>query len=106
MQRPVSCSATSLPPPNRFAEVELQAPVLFLPNVFEPAFCRLLMDRYQAHGGEASGFMREVNGKTVAVQDRSFKSRRDYTIEDQNLIQHLQGRILRRVNPEIEKVHF
>ena len=93
----------SLPPPNRFAEVELQAPVLFLPNVFEPAFCRLLMDRYQAHGGEASGFMREVNGQTVAVQDRSHKVRKDHLIEDPDVIKETQCRILRRVVPEILK---
>jgi len=42
----------------------------------------------------------------VGVQDPSHKKRRDYTIEDQDLIRHLQGRIIRRINPEIEKVHF
>ena len=45
----------SLPPPPRFAGFELQAPILFLPNVFEPEFCRKLIDLYQAHGGEDSG---------------------------------------------------
>ena len=29
--------------------------------------------------------MREVDGKTVAVIDRTFKQRRDYLIEDQKL---------------------
>ena len=29
-----------------------QAPVLFLPNVFEPEFCRQLIGLYEKHGGE------------------------------------------------------
>jgi predicted 2-oxoglutarate/Fe(II)-dependent dioxygenase YbiX/peroxiredoxin len=96
----------ALPPVEHFAGFEIPAPVLVIPNVFEPELCRHLIGLYEQHGGEESGFMREVNGKTVGVQDPSHKKRRDYTIEDQNLIQHLQGRIIRRINPEIEKVHF
>ena len=47
------------------------------PNVFEPEFCRQLSASTSA-GGEESGFMREVDGKTVALQDHSHKRRRDY----------------------------
>ena len=36
------------------------------PNVFEPELCQHLIDLYEQHGGEESGFMREVDGKTVA----------------------------------------
>src|SRR5262245_16917229 len=39
---------------------ELPAPVIVLPNVFEPEFCKRLIDIYEAHGGAESGFMREV----------------------------------------------
>jgi predicted 2-oxoglutarate/Fe(II)-dependent dioxygenase YbiX len=95
----------SLPPPERFAGFELQAPIIVLPNVFEPAFCRKLIGLYEAHGGEDSGFMREVGGKTVEVQDHSFKSRRDYLIEDKAVIQEAQARVRRRVIPEIQKIH-
>ena len=49
--------------------------------------------------------MREVDGKTVHVQDPNHKRRKDYVIEDQQLIRQLQGRIIRRINPEILKVH-
>jgi predicted 2-oxoglutarate/Fe(II)-dependent dioxygenase YbiX len=94
-----------LPSRERFAGFEIQAPVLILPNVFEPAFCQHLIGLYEAHGGEESGFMREVGGKTVSVQDRNHKVRKDYTIEDPELIRQTQGRILRRVVPEILKVH-
>ncbi|ODN69482.1 2OG-Fe(II) oxygenase [Methylobrevis pamukkalensis] len=94
-----------LPPPASFAGMVLQAPVIYLPNVFEPEFCQRLIGLYEAHGGEESGFMREIDGKTVAVHDHGHKRRRDYTIEDQDLIRQTQARILRRVVPEILKVH-
>jgi len=94
-----------LPPPARFAGFEVQAPVLVLPDVFEPEFCRHLISPYERHGGEESGFMREVDGKTIGVQDRSHKVRKDYIIEDPQLIKQTQARIQRRVVPEILKVH-
>src|SRR5215210_868268 len=96
----------ALPPAERFIGFEIPAPVLIIPDVFEPDLCRHLIGLYEQHGGEESGFMREVNGKTVGVQDPSFKRRRDFHIDDPELVRHLQGRIIRRVNPEIEKVHF
>jgi predicted 2-oxoglutarate/Fe(II)-dependent dioxygenase YbiX len=95
----------ALPAPERFAGVELQAPVLFLPNVFEPELCQTLIGQYEAHGGEESGFMREIDGKTVGVQDASHKKRRDFIIEDKDLITATQKRIIRRVVPEIAKIH-
>ena len=77
-RRRASTCSTSLPPPARFAGFEFQAPVLFLPNVFEPELCRHLIALYETHGGEESGFMREIDGKTVAMQDHSHKRRSDY----------------------------
>lgn len=94
-----------LPPPERFAGEEIMAPVLFLPRVFEPEVCRHLIGLYEAQGGEESGFMREVDGKTIGITDPGFKRRKDYVIQDRDLIQALQGRFLRRIVPEIEKVH-
>ena len=94
-----------LPPPGRFTGIDLQAPILLLPNVFEPEFCRHLIGLYEAHGGQESGFMREVNGKTVGMQDRNHKVRKDYIIADADLIKQAQARIRRRVVPEILKVH-
>lgn len=94
-----------LPPPARFAGVELQAPILLLPNVFEPDFCRSLIDLYESHGGRESGFMREVGGKTVSIADRSHKQRRDYTIEEEDVIEATRLRIRRKVAPEIRKAY-
>ena len=94
-----------LPPPERFAGIELQAPILYLPNVFEQDFCRRLIALHETHGGEESGVMREINGKTVGIQDHSFKRRKDYYIEDAELVRQTQSRVLRRVCPEIRKVY-
>ena len=94
-----------LPPPARFAGFELQAPILVLPNVFEPEFCRQLIGLYEAHGGEESGFMREVGGKTVAAHDHGHKQRKDHVIEDQEVIGETQARFKRRIVPAILKAH-
>lgn len=95
----------ALPTVDLFAGVPLQAPVLYLPNIFEPEFCQKLIDTYEQHGGEESGFMREVGGKTVGVNDRNHKVRRDHNLTDDTLIQAAHARIKRRIVPEIAKVH-
>jgi hypothetical protein len=79
--------------------------VLILPDVFEPAFCKKLIGLYEAHGGEESGFMREVDGKTVKLHDPGHKKRMDFTIEDPAVIAETQQRIRRRIVPEILKAH-
>jgi predicted 2-oxoglutarate/Fe(II)-dependent dioxygenase YbiX len=73
--------------------------------VFEPALCAHLIGLYEADGGRDSGFMRQVDGRTVGVNDKSFKSRKDYDIVDRDLIAAMQARFMRRVVPEIAKVH-
>lgn len=95
----------SLPPPERFAGFEISAPVLVLPNVFEPDLCQRLIGLYTRHGGEESGFMRDKGGQTVAMHDHSHKSRKDHLIVDQNLISETQARVKRRIVPEIRKIH-
>src|SRR5271166_6532162 len=70
-----------LRPPDNFAGFEIPAPVLVLPNVFEPGLCRHLIELYDADGGTDSGVMRNDGG----VIDHSFKSRKDFTIDDQDL---------------------
>jgi peroxiredoxin/predicted 2-oxoglutarate/Fe(II)-dependent dioxygenase YbiX len=93
-----------LPPPDRFAGVELQAPILFLPNVFELDFCQRLIAQYEKHGGEESGFMRDVNGKTTLIQDHSHKRRKDFDIEDEEIRQFARARITRRIAPELKRI--
>jgi predicted 2-oxoglutarate/Fe(II)-dependent dioxygenase YbiX/peroxiredoxin len=94
-----------LPSPGGAAGAELPVPVLWLPDVFEPGLCRTLIEAYEKNGGAESGFMRDVDGKTKLVHDYWHKRRRDYTVEDAVLIKSIQNRVLRRIKPEIHKVH-
>lgn len=95
-----------VPPPDRYLGFPVPPPVLVLPDVFEPAFCAHLIAQYHRNGAEMSGFMRDIDGKTVAIQDPGFKVRRDFVIDDPELIKATQARIIRKVIPQIERVHF
>ncbi|WP_374442511.1 2OG-Fe(II) oxygenase [Stella sp.] len=79
------------------------APVLILPRVFEPAFCRRLIDYYEANGGFASGHMTSRDGKSVGVLDRSRKRRTDCMITDEPLKDGIQGRLYHRLIPMIQR---
>lgn len=92
-----------LPPPAQHAGVAAPAPALIVPRIFEPELCRDLIARYRAAGGAVSGFMREVDGRTVGTHDPSFKVRRDHLIEDEAVQAMLRARLARRLAPEIQK---
>ncbi len=94
-----------LPPPERYVGFEVQAPVLVLPRVFEPEFCRQLIELYERQGGEESGYMRQIGEKTVYVHNHDHKRRKDYTIEDPELIRAIRNRLVRRVHPELLKMY-
>jgi predicted 2-oxoglutarate/Fe(II)-dependent dioxygenase YbiX len=79
------------------------APVLEVPNVFEPALCADLIKLHESRGGRESGFMREVDAKTVMLHDHSHKRRTDFDIDDPQLCSILQARIYHRVKPMIER---
>jgi predicted 2-oxoglutarate/Fe(II)-dependent dioxygenase YbiX len=79
------------------------APVLEVPNVLEHGLCDQLVELYHGHGGVDSGFMRDVNGKTVQIIDHGHKQRSDVIIEDPTLRDRLQSRIHDRVNPMIAR---
>jgi predicted 2-oxoglutarate/Fe(II)-dependent dioxygenase YbiX/peroxiredoxin len=93
----------TLPPVELHAGVESFAPVLTVPRVFEPAFCRHLVQIYERCGGEESGFMREVDGKTIGMYDDNHKRRKDCVIEDKETRASARIRIQNRLVPEIEK---
>lgn len=93
----------SLPPLGQPREADVQAPVLIVPRIFEPEFCRKLIDLYEQNGGVESGFMREVNGLTVGMHDHTHKRRQDWEIPDEELRKACMVRIHDRLVPEIEK---
>ncbi len=95
----------ALPQPAQHAGIEIPPPVIVLPSVFEPDFCARLIQAYEAHGGKLSGFMSEVDGKTVVRENAEIKVRRDVTIADRDVQVEIQRRVQRRIVPEIKKVH-
>ena len=92
-----------LPAPGEHAATPLNAPVLIVPRVFEPEFCRQLIGIYQAQGGEESGFMREVDGYTRLLTDPRHKRRKDVILSEQAHIEAARERVRRRLVPEIKK---
>lgn len=98
-------SIARLPPPEFHAGTGAPspAPVLLVPRLFEPEFCRVLIDHYESVGGELSGFMREVDGRTRLVSDPSHKLRKDVILDDAGLIDQARARISRRLSPVIAK---
>jgi hypothetical protein len=95
----------SLSPPERFAGFEVQAPVLVLPNVFEPEFCEKLIGLYKTEGNAETGFMHDIGGRTVRKLDPDHKRRRDHIIEDHGVIRHIHGRFARSVAPQLLKAY-
>ena len=100
--QPILAALASLRPLDAHAGVPLVAPALVVPRVFEPEFCRRLIDSYQADGGEVSGVMRDVGGKTVGVLD-GMKRRRDATLSDPALRREILRRIERNLLPMIAR---
>lgn len=85
------------------AGAPLNAPVLIAPRIFEPAFCRKLIETYDAVGGTPSGFMREIDGRTVLLTDPGHKRRSDVILEDEALRDAVRSRIARRLAPLIRQ---
>jgi predicted 2-oxoglutarate/Fe(II)-dependent dioxygenase YbiX len=96
-------SLDKLPPVDRHGGEPVSAPVLTLPRIFEPEFCAALIAHYDRQGGEASGFMREVDGVTRLMHDRNHKRRKDVILEPGVLTRAVQARISSRLVPQIEK---
>ncbi len=92
-----------LPPPGLHAGCPVAAPILILPRVFEPEFCRELIDIFKAGNSFESGFMRQVGEKTLLVKDYAQKRRRDVFIEDVPTQDRIRAIMRTRLRPEIER---
>lgn len=99
---PLADMIRALPPPALHAGVPLVAPVAIIPRIFEPAFCRQLIDHYETQGGRLSGVMRDIDGRTVGVMD-DMKRRRDVEIVDPALRQQIAHRLERRLTPMVRR---
>lgn len=80
---------------------EMPAPVLMVPGILPGELCRELIALFDADGGEDSGFMRDVDGITVQRTDYNHKRRRDYHLEDPQLIGRLNARLANTLRPMI-----
>jgi predicted 2-oxoglutarate/Fe(II)-dependent dioxygenase YbiX len=96
-------AVAALPTPARGPAL-LQAPVVVVPRIFEPAFCRRLIEHYELHGGQDSGYMKTEGGVVVGVIDHAMKRRSDCMIDDEPLRQAIAARISGRLKPEIQRV--
>lgn len=90
--------------PDDHAGAPLNAPILIAPRVFEPAFCKSLIDYYNQRGGEASGVTRQdETGRTYVERLDEFKRRSDCLISDQPLRDAIMQRMYWRLAPLMER---
>lgn len=92
-----------LPPLDPRVRVPGPAPILSVPRLFEPNLCSALIRYYEERGGAESGFMRDVDGKTVGIFDYNHKRRRDEEITDEPLRKACMVRIHDCLLPELVK---
>ena len=91
----------SLPGAGPMRMASMQAPVLVVPRVFSPELCRTLIQTYEEQGGQPSGFMRDVNGKTTLINNDGHKKRSDCLLQDARLQGACMGAIRARLLPQL-----
>lgn len=102
---PLFAGIADLPPLVGYAGAPLVAPALIVPRVFEPEFCRRLIDIYETRGGAPSGVMRDIGGRTVGVFD-GMKRRRDVHLEQEpELRRAIVERLERSLLPMISRTY-
>lgn len=79
------------------------APVLMIPRVFEPEFCRRLVEVFLHRGHEESGVYSLEQGDLRHRVDHAMKKRFDHYVRDEDISGEISRRMARRVLPEIEK---
>lgn len=92
----------SLPAPAAHAGLQVPAPVLVLPRVFEPELCSQLIDLFGTRDAQFTGVMRDRGEVTVAEMDE-LKRRRDLLVEEPGLRDAIRARIETRVFPMIAR---
>ena len=77
------------------------APVLTLPRIFEPEFCRLMIDYFEANNPQPSGFAKDIDGRTQLVVNPDLKRRDDVMVEFPQLVAAIEARLVHRLMPMI-----
>jgi len=80
----------------------VQAPVMLIPDVLSPDWCRWLMHVHDSEGNEPSGFLQQVKGQSVLLSDAEVKVRRDHVVPGGSPLEaEIRHIFQRRVIPEI-----
>jgi predicted 2-oxoglutarate/Fe(II)-dependent dioxygenase YbiX/peroxiredoxin len=93
----------SLPAVDEAAGTPMSAPVLIVPRVLDFPLCNFLIQFYQEVGGQDSGFMLDIEGKTTTVLDYRLKRRTDVPVAMPEVRDLVRGQIVRRLLPAIER---
>lgn len=102
-QAPVAIATTPALSPERTSGI---APVLQVPDVFEPDLCAALIRHLQVDcaGGDVSAVLVLQDGRQVLQVDPSIKQRREVIPRDRQLEARMHERLMRRALPEIARV--
>lgn len=84
-------------------EIDLQAPVLTVPNVLSASQCADLMRVWEEEGNQATGVEASTQGARGEQLQTKAKRRRDHVVTDPARTQQLAQTIGRRVMPELRK---
>lgn len=83
---------------------DVNAPILVVDKVFEPAFCARLIQYFKDRGSESSGItQQDPTGRTFVKLDEAFKRRSDCLIEEAELRDAAIQRLYWRLAPMIER---
>jgi predicted 2-oxoglutarate/Fe(II)-dependent dioxygenase YbiX/peroxiredoxin len=93
----------SLPAIDDSAGVSMSAPALIVPRVLNFELCDFLVQFYEQQGGEDSGFLVDVGGKTTTLVDYRLKRRNDLVVAAPELRELIGGQIVRRLLPAVER---
>ena len=93
---------TQLPSVDDAAGVPMTAPALIVPRVFDFPLCEALISLYEKVGGSDSGFMLDIDGKTVTALDYSKKRRHDMSIVQPEMRDLIRQRIVKRLVPAVD----
>jgi cephalosporin hydroxylase/predicted 2-oxoglutarate/Fe(II)-dependent dioxygenase YbiX/peroxiredoxin len=93
----------SLPDVDGAAGVPLTAPVLTVPRVLDFPLCETLIRVFNEIGGEDSGFLLDVDGKTTRLIDHRLKHRSDLVVVHPVLREAMRSQVVRRLVPAIER---
>ena len=84
-------------------DVDVQAPVLLIPNVLTPDICQALINVWATQGNTETGVESSQSGERRDVIDYENKKRRDHEVTDARLLRLLTSTVGRRVMPEVQR---